>query len=56
VAEARRVQARAPVRQEVADHTAVQRKYTPEQLRNAVVWREILGPPVAVRGERQEVG
>jgi hypothetical protein len=38
----------AKVRQEVADHTAV-RRYTPAQLRDAVVWREILGPPVAER-------
>ena len=38
----------ARVRQEVADHTAV-RRYTPEQLRDAVVWREILGPPVSER-------
>ena len=38
----------AKVRQEVADHTAV-RRYTPEQLRDAVVWREILGPPVSER-------
>ena len=39
----------ARIRQEPADHTAV-RRYTPEQLRNAVVWREILGPPVSERG------
>lgn len=38
----------ARIRQEVADHTAVSR-YTPEQLRNAVIWREILGPPVSER-------
>jgi hypothetical protein len=38
----------AKVRQEVADHTAV-RRYTPAQLRDAVVWREILGPPVSER-------
>jgi hypothetical protein len=36
------------IRQEVADHTAV-RRYTPAQLRDAVVWREILGPPVSER-------
>jgi hypothetical protein len=38
----------AKVRQEVADHTAV-RRYTPRQLRDAIVWREILGPPVSER-------
>ena len=38
----------ARIRQEPADHTAV-RRYTPAQLRNAVVWREILGPPVSER-------
>jgi hypothetical protein len=38
----------AKVRREVADHTAV-RRYTPAQLRDAVVWREILGPPVSER-------
>jgi hypothetical protein len=36
------------IRQEVADHTAV-RRYTPAQLRDAIVWREILGPPVSER-------
>jgi hypothetical protein len=36
------------VRQEPADHTAV-RGYTPAQLRDAIVWREILGPPVSER-------
>jgi hypothetical protein len=36
----------AKIRQEPADHTAV-RRYTPAQLRDAVVWREILGPPVS---------
>jgi hypothetical protein len=45
------------IRQEPADHTAVV-GYTAKQLRDAVVWREILGPPVSeregreVRGER----
>ena len=34
------------IRQEPADHTAT-RGYTPEELRRAVVWREILGPPVS---------
>jgi hypothetical protein len=38
----------ARIRQEVADHTAV-RRYTPAQLRDAIVWREILGPPVSER-------
>ena len=36
------------VRQEPADHTAT-RGYTRRQLRDAVVWREILGPPVSER-------
>lgn len=40
-----------PIRQEPADHTAT-RGYTRRQLRDAVVWREILGPPVSERGER----
>ncbi len=38
----------ARIRQEPADHTAV-RRYTPAQLRRAIVWREILGPPVSER-------
>ena len=38
----------AKIRQEAADHTAV-RRYTPAQLRDAIVWREILGPPVSER-------
>jgi hypothetical protein len=38
----------ARIRQEPADHTAV-RRYTPAQLRDAIVWREILGPPVSDR-------
>jgi hypothetical protein len=38
------------IRQEPADHTAA-RAYTSQQLRDAVVWREILGPPVGLRGE-----
>ena len=43
------------IRQEPADHTAT-RGHTVQQLRDAMVWREILGPPVALReGERQEV-
>ena len=36
------------IRQEPADRTAT-RPLTPQQLRDAVVWREILGPPVAER-------
>jgi hypothetical protein len=36
------------IRQEPADHTATQ-GYTAKQLRDAVVWREILGPPVSLR-------
>jgi hypothetical protein len=36
------------IREEPADHTAV-RRYTTAQLRDAVVWREILGPPVSER-------
>jgi hypothetical protein len=42
----------ARIRQQPADHTAVRRGYTPAQLRNAVVWREILGPPVSERDRR----
>jgi hypothetical protein len=38
----------AKIREEPADHTAV-RRYTPAQLRNAIVWREVLGPPVSER-------
>lgn len=38
----------AKIRPVEADHTAV-RRYTPAQLRDAVVWREILGPPVSDR-------
>ena len=38
------------IRQEPADHTAA-KGYTPKQLRDAMVWREILGPPVSLRGE-----
>lgn len=36
------------IRQEPADQTAV-RGYTAAQLRDAIVWREILGPPAALR-------
>ncbi|HSJ76079.1 MAG TPA: hypothetical protein VK899_07860 [Gemmatimonadales bacterium] len=63
--EARRIQAAAernagrkseakqpasPVRQEPADHTRTA-GYSARQLRDAVVWREILGPPVSTREE-----
>lgn len=37
------------IRQQPADHTAV-RTYTAQQLRDAMVWREILGRPVSLRG------
>jgi hypothetical protein len=43
----------ARIRQEPADKTAT-RGYTAQQLRDAVVWREILGPPVSLRGEGEE--
>jgi hypothetical protein len=36
------------IRKEPADHTATG-GYTAKQLRDAVVWREILGPPVSER-------
>ena len=39
------------IRQEPTDHTATP-AFTVAQLRNALVWREILGPPVSERGER----
>jgi hypothetical protein len=39
------------IRKEAADHTAAP-MYTGRQLRDAVVWREILGPPVSERDER----
>ncbi len=41
------------IRQEPADKTAT-KGYTARQLRDAVVWREILGPPVSLRGEGEE--
>jgi hypothetical protein len=41
----------APIRQEPADHTSTP-AYS-RQLRDAVVWREILGPPVALRNETE---
>jgi hypothetical protein len=46
--EADRRQLDQRIRQEPADRTAL-RGLTPQQLRDAVVWREILGPPVAER-------
>ncbi len=36
------------IRQEPADATAV-RSLSPEELRRAIVWRELLGPPVGLR-------
>jgi hypothetical protein len=42
----------ARIRQEPADKTAT-RGYTARQLRDAVVWREILGPPVSLREEEE---
>ena len=36
------------IRQEPADHTAT-RPLTPQQLRDAIIWREILSPPVSER-------
>ena len=36
------------IRQEPAEHTASP-GYTAQQLRDAIVWREILGPPVGLR-------
>jgi hypothetical protein len=43
------------IRQEPADKTAT-RGYTLRQLRQAIVWREILGPPVSLRGEDSRDG
>jgi hypothetical protein len=40
------------IRQEPADHTAA-RTYTAKQLRDAMVWREVLGPPVSLREEEK---
>ena len=40
------------VRQEPADHTSAPR-YSARQLREAVVWWEILDPPLALRNERE---
>jgi len=38
------------ISKEQTDHTAT-RAYTAQQLRHAVIWREILGPPVSLRDE-----
>ncbi|MFL5459439.1 MAG: hypothetical protein ACJ8AY_02045 [Gemmatimonadales bacterium] len=46
-------QAAAKVRQEPADNTRTP-GYSARQLRDAVVWREILGPPLALRNERED--
>lgn len=46
--EADHVKFESQIRQEPADHTAT-RGYTAQELRRAVVWREILGPPVSER-------
>lgn len=43
------------IRQEPADKTAT-RAFTAQQLRDAVVWREILGPPVGLREEGRADG
>lgn len=43
------------IRQEPVGTTAT-RAYTLKQLREAVVWREILGPPVSLRGEGEREG
>ncbi|HEX6615265.1 MAG TPA: hypothetical protein VF046_03095 [Gemmatimonadales bacterium] len=40
------------IRQEPADKTAT-RAADPRRLREAVVWREILGPPVSLRGDAE---
>lgn len=39
------------IRQEAAEHTAAP-LYSAKQLRDAIVWREILGPPVSERSDR----
>jgi hypothetical protein len=60
-AAAKRDSARSPVdhaafdqriRQQPAEHTAA-RGYTAKQLRDAIIWREILGPPVSLRRESE---
>jgi hypothetical protein len=40
------------IRQEVADKTAT--RFSARQLRDAVVWREILGPPVSLREDSEK--
>jgi hypothetical protein len=45
-----RTAAQAVAQQQPADHTAA-RTYTTQQLRDAVIWREILAPPVSMRRE-----
>jgi hypothetical protein len=40
------------IREEPADKTAT-RAYTLQQLREAIIWREVLGPPVSLRGDRE---
>jgi hypothetical protein len=40
------------ISQEPSDHTAA-KGYTPKQLRDAMVWREILGPPISLRWESE---
>lgn len=45
----------ARIRQEPADKTAT-RAYTVARLREAVIWREILGPPVSLREDPPEHG
>jgi hypothetical protein len=40
------------IREEPAVKTAT-RAYTLKQLREAVIWREVLGPPVSLRGDRE---
>jgi hypothetical protein len=41
------------IRQEPAEHTATP-AFRPEKLRQAVVWREILGPPLGLRDSDRE--
>ena len=43
------------IRQEPADKTATH-GYTARELRRAMVWREILGPPVSLRGDASMEG
>jgi hypothetical protein len=51
----RKIEVKQPaalVRQEPADHTSAPR-YSARQLREAVVWREILDPPLGLRDDRE---